>query len=84
MYLIIDQGTSSTKAFLFNSNGRITYQKKIKHKLYKPYTNHIECDALEIVEACKTLIKKLIKISGNNIISMGLSVQRSTFLFCVR
>ena len=81
MYLIIDQGTSSTKAFLFNSNGRITYQKKIKHKLYKPYTNHIECDASEIVETCKTLIKKLIKVSGDNIISMGLSVQRSTFLF---
>ena len=81
MYLIIDQGTSSTKAFLFSNNGKIVYQENIKHALYKPSKNHIECNALEILNACKTLIKKSIKISDDQILSMGLSVQRSTFLF---
>ena len=81
MRLIIDQGTSSTKAFLFNSNGKIVYQDKIKHDLYRPSRNHVECNASEILNACKTLIIKSIKTSTDQILSMGLSVQRSTFLF---
>ena len=81
MHLIIDQGTSSTKAFLFNSNGKIVYQEKIKHYLYRPSRNHVECNASEILNACKTLIIKSIKTSTDQILSMGLSVQRSTFLF---
>ena len=81
MHLIIDQGTSSTKAFLFNSNGQIVYQEKIKHKLYRPSRNYVECNASEILNACKTLIKKSIQVNNNQILSMGLSVQRSTFLF---
>jgi len=81
MRLIIDQGTSSTKAFLFNSNGKIVYQDKIKHELYRPSRNHVECNASEILNACKTLIIKSIKTSTDQILSMGLSVQRSTFLF---
>ena len=82
MYLIIDQGTSSTKAFLLDNNGHITYNRKITHRLYSPSRNHIECDASEIFNACKTLISQSVKVSKNRLIlSMGLSVQRSTFLF---
>ena len=81
MRLIIDQGTSSTKAFLFNSNGKIVYQDKIKHDLYRPSRNHVECNASEILNACMALIIKSIKTSTDQILSMGLSVQRSTFLF---
>ena len=81
MYLIIDQGTSSTKAFLFNDIGKIIYNNNIKHSLYNPSRNHIECDAVEILNACIVLIKKAVKASNNPILSMGLSVQRSTFLF---
>ena len=78
MYLIIDQGTSSTKAFLFNDIGKIIYNNRIKHSLYNPSRNHIECDAVEILNACIVLIKKAVKASNNPILSMGLSVQRST------
>ena len=81
MYLIIDQGTSSTKAFLFNDSGKIIYNNKINHSLYNPSRNHIECDAVEILNACIVLIKKAVKAGNNPILSMGLSVQRSTFLF---
>ena len=81
MHLIIDQGTSSTKAFIFNSNSQIVYQEKIKHELHAPSRNHVECNAVEILNACKTLIIKSIKASNDKILSMGLSVQRSTFLF---
>tara|TARA_Y100001970_G_C13713230_1_gene592960 strand:- start:280 stop:480 length:201 start_codon:yes stop_codon:yes gene_type:complete len=32
-YIVIDQGTSSTKAFLFNSKGEIIHRSKIKYTL---------------------------------------------------
>ena len=35
----------------------------------------------EILNACKTLIANLTSLTNNSILSMGLSVQRSTFLF---
>ena len=81
MYLVIDQGTSSTKGFLFKKNGEIFYEQKIKHKLYYLSKDHIECDANKILNACKTIIANLASITNNSILSVGLSVQRSTFLF---
>ena len=81
MYLVIDQGTSSTKGFLFKKNGEMFYRQKIKHRLNYLSKDHIECDANEILNACKTLIDNLASLTNNTILSMGLSVQRSTFLF---
>ncbi len=82
MYLIIDQGTSSTKSFIIDNNGEIILRNKIAHKLETPKMNHIECDALEIYKACKLLIAKSISAySKGSIVSLGLTVQRSTFLF---
>ena len=81
MYLIIDQGTSSTKGFLFEKTGEIFHEEKIKHRLHYISKNHIECDASKILNACKTLITNLVSISNSPILAMGLSVQRSTFLF---
>ena len=43
-YIVFDQGTSSTKVFLFNSKGKIVYQNKIKHVLYNPKNFHFEFD----------------------------------------
>ena len=81
MYLVIDQGTSSTKGFLFKKNGEMFYKETIKHRLNYLSRNHIECDASDILNACKTLIANLASLTNNSILSMGLSVQRSTFLF---
>ena len=81
MYLIIDQGTSSTKGFLFEKTGEIFHEEKIQHRLHYISKNHIECDASKILNACKTLITNLVSISNSPILAMGLSVQRSTFLF---
>ena len=57
------------------------YGQKIKHRLNYLSKDHIECDANEILNACKTLIDNLASLTNNTILSMGLSVQRSTFLF---
>ena len=41
-YIVIDQGTSSTKGFLFNSSGQILHRKRIKCVLKKPEKFHVE------------------------------------------
>ena len=54
-YLVIDQGTSSTKAFLFNASGQILHQNRIKCSFEKPKPFHVEIDPLIILEDIKEL-----------------------------
>jgi glycerol kinase len=84
LYLVLDQGTSSTKAFLFNAVGDVLYSNRIKHLLHRPKLHHVESDPIDIATACVTLISEAIKFSksiSETIKCMGLAVQRSTFLF---
>lgn len=83
-YLIVDQGTSSTKAFLFDSDGQIAHTNRIRHTLLHPAPKHVESDPMNILHACSTLISdalEYVKKSGGRITSIGFAVQRSTFLF---
>ena len=81
-YIIIDSGTSATKAFLFNSDGVVLHSQKIKHALFRPQQYHVESDALVILETCKSLFEKMVIASGDTPVhSSGLAIQRSTFLF---
>ncbi len=84
MYIILDQGTSSTKCFIFGEEGKILWSSRIKHKLYRPQPHNVECDADEIFNACYKLLDEAVEQIdqiGGIIISCGLAVQRSTFLF---
>jgi len=81
-YIVIDQGTSSTKAFLFNSKGQIIYNNKIKHILENPKKFYFESDPIEILSSIEILFEKMVNRSSNTPIkSAGLSMQRSTFMF---
>jgi len=83
-FLVLDQGTSSTKSFLFNRNGKVCHSEKIKHRLSRPKPLFVECDASIIAEAIFTLIRssvQRVKREKRIITAMGLAVQRSTFLF---
>ena len=57
-YLVLDQGTSSTKAFLFDENLNIPFKDHIKHSLEYPADHQVQSDALEIAHACKELTIK--------------------------
>ena len=46
--LAIDQGTTSTRAILFNHDGRIVHQTQREFKQYFPHSGWVEHDALEI------------------------------------
>ncbi len=81
-YIVIDQGTSSTKAFLFNTDGKILHKNRIKCLLHKPKPFHVETDPLLILKDIKKLFKEMVDVSGKStIICVGMAVQRSTFLF---
>ena len=81
-YIVIDQGTSSTKAFLFSDRGRILHQKRIKHKLKRPKPFHIECNPKTILDEIVYLFNEMLKKDrSENIHGLGFAFQRSTFLF---
>ena len=44
LFLVIDQGTSSTKSFLFDAQGALLLSDKIKHSLNNPAPYYVECD----------------------------------------
>ena len=84
MYLILDQGTSSTKVFLFDNDSKIHFSSRLPHRLNRLAPGHAESDSLTILEACFRLIKAALDFSqktGTPIQSAGMAVQRSTFLF---
>ena len=81
-YIIIDQGTSSTKAFLINANGRILHSNKAKLDLQRPQPFYIECNPQTILNDIKRLFYEMISLSKEEKINgVGIAFQRSTFLF---
>lgn len=83
-YIVLDQGTSSTKSFVFDTTGTILHTERIKHTISRPAERHAECDPMEIVEACYRLIHSAFnycKINHRYPKSIGIAIQRSTFLF---
>ena len=82
--LVLDQGTSSTKVFLFNSLNHVIFKSRDKHTLKHPKSGLAEADAQEIANSCKKLILKAVRFSLQKeliISSAGMAFQRSTFLF---
>ena len=83
-FLIIDQGTSGTKSFIFDEKGEVYFSEKIKHFLDYPKPLYVECNAQKIADAVNLLITSAINWVNEKkgvILSLGLTVQRSTFLF---
>ncbi len=81
-YIVIDQGTSSTKAFFFSDKGKILNQKKIKYKLERPKPFHIECNPKAILDDIVYLFNEMLSgEKSENINGLGFAFQRSTFLF---
>jgi len=81
-YIVIDQGTSSTKAFFFSDKGKILHQKRIKYKLERPKPFYIECNPRIILDDIVNLFNDMVtNQKSENIHGLGFAFQRSTFLF---
>ena len=83
-YLILDQGTSSSKIFLFNEVGDMVFSDRERHLLNRPKEHHVQSNPIDILNVCTKLISSAIgyaKSNNGKIESIGMAVQRSTFLF---
>ncbi len=79
--LAVDQGTTSSRAIVFNHSGEPLGSSQIEHKQIMPMPGWVEHDPLEIVENVRKVMN--LALSGSNvtvdgIIALGLTNQRET------
>ena len=80
-FLVIDQGTTSSRVVLYNKKFRIFDIVQKEFNQYFPNEGWVEHDALEIWNDVENLIKKILKknkLLSKNIISIGITNQRET------
>jgi len=79
--LSIDQGTTRSRAFLFDQRGKVISSAYQEFKQYYPKPGWVEHDADEIWRSCITVIKRTIqraRVSGKEIAGIGITNQRET------
>ncbi|NMG20503.1 glycerol kinase GlpK [Brasilonema bromeliae] len=81
--LALDLGTTGNRAFVFNADGKIVGQAYQELTQYYPQPGWLEHDSLEIWQATCWVMQTAIKnaqIAPDEIIALGLTVQRETCL----
>lgn len=79
--LAIDQGTSSSRALIFNKNAEVVASSQQEFTQIYPQNGWVEHDALEIWQSVKNVIQESLKkskISTSEIVSIGITNQRET------
>lgn len=79
--LTIDQGTTSTRAILFDKNANIVSIAQEEVKCYYPEPSYVEQDALELWLSVLTVINKLLisqNLTFRHIETIGITNQRET------
>jgi len=79
--LAIDQGTTSTRAFIYNHKAEIIGKANKEFMQYYPHPGWVEHDAVEIWNTTLSVINEAIKKAGiraKDIESIGISNQRET------
>ncbi|MCK5081389.1 MAG: glycerol kinase, partial [Candidatus Omnitrophica bacterium] len=79
--LALDQGTTGSRAFLFDEKGGIVASDYKEFKQYFPKPGWVEHDAEEIWKSCADVIKGALskaRVSPKNIAAIGITNQRET------
>ncbi len=79
--LAIDQGTTGTRAILFDDCGKPVASAYREFKQYFPKPGWVEHDAVEIWRTCETVIRETVrrsKIPPQKILGIGITNQRET------
>ena len=82
-FLAIDQGTTSTRTVLYDSNFTALDQNQIEITQYYPKPGYVEHDAQEIWDKTFLTISSLLEKNGleaSQVISIGITNQRETIL----
>ena len=75
--LSIDQGTSSSRAILFNKEGKIVQKAQQKLQLYCPKPGWAELDPIAIYESVENCLKEL---NLTEKVSVGITNQRESLV----
>lgn len=81
--LSLDQGTTGTRAVIFNESGDIVIWHYKEIRQYYPKPGWVEHDPNEIWDSCKTVIRQALfkgKINPKDIAAIGITNQRETTL----
>ena len=77
----LDQGTSSTRFIVFDSQGSIVGQHHLEHRQILPQSGWVEHDAAEIWQRTKEVIAGALtaaRIKGSDLSAIGITNQRET------
>lgn len=78
--LALDQGTTSTRAMLFDFDGRIVEQAQKEHRQILPRPGWVEHDACEIRDNSLCLIQEVLHFGNTQPVALGVTNQRETVL----
>ena len=76
-YLSIDQGTTSSRAIVFNSNIELVRDSQKEYDLSFPSDGWVELDPLDVIETVKETITKVLN-ANEQIEACGITNQRET------
>lgn len=77
----IDQGTTSSRAIVFDHSGRIVSVGQKEHEQIFPRAGWVEHDANEIWTRCREVVGEALAkadLTGENIVAVGITNQRET------
>src|SRR6185312_2926247 len=81
LILALDQGTTSTRAILFDAKGRALAEAGRPLQQFYPHDGWVEHDALEIYEASVAVLREAVEKAGRpleEVAAIGITNQRET------
>ncbi|MCF7889110.1 MAG: glycerol kinase, partial [Victivallales bacterium] len=85
--MALDQGTTSSRAIIFNHSGQIIATEQQEFKQFFPHPGWVEHDAMEILDSQIKVARDVLKknnISPEQIASVGITNQRETVVMWER
>ena len=67
----IDQGTTSTRAFVLNTDGQLELRHSVEHRQFYPHDGWVEHDPEELIRNIQACAEALGKVDGIGIDNQG-------------
>ena len=77
----IDQGTTSTRFFVFDHDARVVAHHQLEHSQLLPHPGWVEHDPVEILERVRTVMRTALAkqgLVGSDLAAIGIANQRET------
>ena len=81
--LVLDQGTTSTRAIIYDQKARVIASAQEEFKQIYPYPGYVEHDPIDILSSARSVISTAItraKIKYSELLTMGITNQRETII----